>query len=63
MSEQSWGHCPYEGFVYVLRVLSSAAHGDRKTLNSRFDNVHSRPILVPGCQRILPDFILYHSEA
>lgn len=40
--------------MYVLRVLSSAAHGDRKTLNSRFDNVHSRPILVPGCQRILP---------
>lgn len=49
--------------LYVFRVLSSAAHGDRKTLNSRVDNVHSRPILVPGCQRILPDFILYHSEA
>lgn len=55
VSEQSWRRCLHEGFVYLLRVVSHWLMVAARALNSWFDRVHSRLVLlVARCQTLLP---------
>lgn len=55
VSEQSWRHCLREVFVYLLRVVFHRLMVAARALNSWFDSVHSRLVLlVARCQTLLP---------
>lgn len=55
VSEQSWRHCLREGFVYLLRVVFHRLMVAARALNSWFDSVHSRLVLlVARWQTLLP---------